>query len=897
MLGKTISHYTITEKLGEGGMGVVYRAHDLKLKRDVAIKFLPKRLSTHGEERERFVHEAQAASALNHPGICTIHEIDEADGETFIVMEMIEGVTLREWIHDKIGAGEGYRKLPVKEVTALAVQIGEALGKAHERGIVHRDIKSENIMVTPDVRVKIMDFGLAKLQGVTKLTKTGSTIGTMAYMSPEQVEGAETDHRTDIFSFGVLLYEMLTGKFPFRAAHEAAIMYEIVNSDPVPITGERPGLEQELVRIISKALEKNREERYQSVREMVVDLKRFRRDTDGRIRPGGGLGTQAVSGSGQSEGHGDGKRRDPISWMPVTGVAVIVLLAVAGYLLFRTSGTRVAGEKTVNRITSGPGLEMEPSISPDGQLVAYATDDRGNLDIMIQPVGGGQPVRLVDHDADDADPAFSPEGDRLAFVSARNRGGHLTIGLGLGPLQNFQSGKYGDLFVIPVAGGEARKLADNAYNPAWSPDGKEIAFRSSMKGNWDLWAVDVESGDTRQLTRDEDFNFQPAYSPDGKWLVYPTMLSSSNYVLRSMPVAGGEPRVITSGTSMIIRPIWSDDGEEIIYSTNRGGSINLWKFRYSPDGNGSGDSFHPTQITVGGGADVEASAARSARILAYATTAVNTDIWEMEYPAATKRRITSETSVEDFPQEYPDGRSLLVTSNRSGLLALYRTGLDGQSFERVTPLSDFDEPMGRISPDGEKLVYLARSENRYSMRMLNTRTGRDTELVSDDEPLVAPVWSPDGKSIAYDRNTNQKADVFIHDVATGAERQLTRMEYSSSFSTWSPDGKYLTFQMQQPTVRTIWIVPARGGTPRQVTSGTAEHSHPQWSPVDSDLILFVLDHKNLCAVRPSSGKIEQLTSYTESDLVLDYPSWSHDGRKIYYSITRKTGDIYTLENY
>ena len=282
MIGSTISHYKILEKLGEGGMGVVYKAEDTKLKRTVAMKFLPKRLSVHGEERERFVHEAQAASSLNHPTICTIHEIDEVNDETFIVMEYVEGTTLREWIRTKIEQSEGYRKLSIKETVDLAVQIADGLEKAHEKGIVHRDVKSENIMVTGDSRAKIMDFGLAKLKGVSKLTKTGSTVGTIAYMSPEQVEGLETDHRTDIFSYGVVLYEMLTGKLPFQAPHEAALMYEIINVDPPTLPTLRPSVDEELNRIVMKCLEKDREVRYQSMKDVTVDLKRYKRDSEGR---------------------------------------------------------------------------------------------------------------------------------------------------------------------------------------------------------------------------------------------------------------------------------------------------------------------------------------------------------------------------------------------------------------------------------------------------------------------------------------------------------------------------------------------------------------------------------------------------------------------------------------
>ncbi|HTX19316.1 MAG TPA: protein kinase [Bacteroidota bacterium] len=276
MIGQTISHYAILEKLGEGGMGVVYKAQDLKLDRFVALKFLPPRISRSEQEQSRFMQEAKSASALNHPNVCTIYGIDEFDGQQFIEMELIEGVTLRE----KTSASQ----LTIKQVIEYGVQIAEALQEAHSKGIVHRDIKSENIMVTTRGQVKVMDFGLAKLKGSLKLTKTSSTIGTLAYMAPEQIQGVEADTRSDVFSFGVVLFEMTTGKTPFRGEHEAAMMYSIVNEEPEEATTYRPETPAELLHIIRKSLEKDPEDRYQSMSEIVVDLRRLKKESTRVVR-------------------------------------------------------------------------------------------------------------------------------------------------------------------------------------------------------------------------------------------------------------------------------------------------------------------------------------------------------------------------------------------------------------------------------------------------------------------------------------------------------------------------------------------------------------------------------------------------------------------------------------
>jgi TolB-like protein/Flp pilus assembly protein TadD/tRNA A-37 threonylcarbamoyl transferase component Bud32 len=265
MIGKTISHYKILEKLGEGGMGVVYKAQDTKLKRTVALKFLPPHISESGEEKERFIHEAQSASALNHPNITTIHEIDEFEGQMFIVMEYCEGKTLKQAIEKET--------LSVKKVLDIGIQVCEGLTAAHKKEIVHRDIKSDNIMITKDGQVKIMDFGLAKLKGASKLTKTGTTLGTLQYMSPEQAQGIEVDQRSDIFSFGMVLYEMITGQLPFKGEHEAAIIYSIVNETPEPLARYKANVPEGLQRIVDKALKKDRNTRYQGAADLIADLK------------------------------------------------------------------------------------------------------------------------------------------------------------------------------------------------------------------------------------------------------------------------------------------------------------------------------------------------------------------------------------------------------------------------------------------------------------------------------------------------------------------------------------------------------------------------------------------------------------------------------------------------
>ena len=322
MIGKTISHYKIIEKIGEGGMGVVYKAQDTKLKRTVALKFLPSHVTKNEQDLARFLQEAQSAAALNHPNVCTIYEIHDEGEDPFIVMEYVEGETLRERKKEK-----GKR---IKEVVKYAMQIAEALKAAHAKGVIHRDIKSDNIMITDDGRVKVMDFGLAKLRGAEKLTKSSSTLGTVAYMSPEHLQGQEVDARTDIFSFGVVLYEMLTGELPFKGEYDSAMMYAIVNEEPQPIQQYRSDLSSELLHVLNRALEKDPEERYQSVKDMLIDLKRLKRDTNKVSR-------ESLKEMPADESFKKKKRKKRPLWIGISAAMVLILIAVwfIGQQVFR----------------------------------------------------------------------------------------------------------------------------------------------------------------------------------------------------------------------------------------------------------------------------------------------------------------------------------------------------------------------------------------------------------------------------------------------------------------------------------------------------------------------------------------------------------------------------------
>jgi serine/threonine protein kinase len=398
MIGQTISHYRIVEKLGEGGMGVVYKAEDTRLRRTVALKFFRSEVIESAEHRERILREAQAAAALDHPNICTVHEIDEAEGKTFLAMAFVEGQSVKEKIAE--------RPLKLEETLDVAIQTAQGLQAAHEKGVVHRDIKPANLIVNPHGQVKIMDFGLAQLADRTRLTQTSTFLGTPAYMSPEQAQRLPADRRSDIWSLGVVLYEMITGRLPFEAQQDQAVLYSIVHQEHEPVTALRAGLPTELDRIVRKALAKRPGERYQHVDEMASDLRTLQRQRD-RAAPARDSGIPTTRS----------RRALALGVM----AALVILAGSAWWLNSRRQPDASPGIPTqLRRLTYDDGLTFQGTISADGTLLAYASDraGEGHLDIWVQQVGGREPIRLTTHQADDSEPDLSPDSRTIVFRSS-----------------------------------------------------------------------------------------------------------------------------------------------------------------------------------------------------------------------------------------------------------------------------------------------------------------------------------------------------------------------------------------------------------------------------------------------------------------------------------------------
>jgi len=869
MIGKTISHYKILEKLGEGGMGVVYKAQDIKLDRLLALKFLPPHLVASEAEKARFLQEAKAASALNHPNVCIIYDIKEEEGQQFIVMEYVDGLTLRQKFESK--------PLTVNEAISYAIQIGEALKEAHSQGIVHRDIKSDNIMINSKNQVKVMDFGLAKLKGSLKLTKTSSTVGTLAYMAPEQIQGGEVDARSDIFSFGVVLYEMLTGRTPFSGEHEAAMMYSIINEEPEPILKYRPELSSEFIHILNRALEKEPEERYQSVQDMLIDLRRARKESVKISRKS----LSDIPGLEKDMKAPEEVLKTPPPPMKKTSnkklifgvlAVLIVSIVIISFFIFKKKPPKLI--LAIHKQVTFSGKISFPSISPDGNFIAYVSEvSPSETKMFVQDLSGGQPLE-VSKEKSVKISHWSPDGSEILILA----GNDSTVGS----------------YIVPRLGGTPRRVLDFNY-ASWSPDGSRLVL-SRFLSQKRIWFTNTMTGDTTSISLKGTFIWlrEVDWSPAGGLLLFHTE-GQKQYTIWTITTDGSRQTKVVEDSALLFSPRFSSKGDAIYYLRSQGQTKDLMKVTIDPASGKAKNS--PSVIQAGLQAGELFSLSKDNKQLLYTREQNYSNLWLVSYQDKQIRtkQLTAGTSQVFSSSISPDGRKVAFSMGDASRSNIFVLPIEGGQMQQLTFFNSFSDGPA-WSPDGTRIAFGSRQGGTPRVWMVNSSGGtpRPFQKTESSQDGFSLVWSP-CTNILYQRPGNRNFDLLNPD--TEEESPLVSNDSVGwMFSPcYSPDCKKVAVKWNRkiPPKPGVWLISLEDSSQTFIS----RYFEPiEWSADGNWVYAWVYKTPpEILRIPVGGGEAKTFVTLPFEKIIAI--SSSLDGKKIVSTVPETQSDAWLIENF